>query len=133
MMLKIMWSRHNRILRRNWAPLIVKTARTESWSAVIERYANIEGTEPIVRLGRAIAASPRLDFDFLRIHFNFDDGTFAFDYMEHYSIGEKERWRKTVSADESFSGFIHFLVLKRWFPAKEIPRGSWTCDEGGNG
>ncbi|MEP7218180.1 MAG: hypothetical protein ABI876_04650 [Bacteroidota bacterium] len=132
-------------MRQLYRPSRIKP---QSWNAVVERYAPIDHALPIARLAGAIAASPYADLlfpvtsmfeirvyadpespwdrEYLNISFSQTKGMFYFEYVEHVST--KTRWTKECTIEESFSGFIHFLALKRWFPVREIPRGSWSCD-----
>ena len=122
--------------------------KPQSWSSVVERYAGTPAAAPLVRLAKAIALSPYSDrlfpvtsmFDIrvyaeaaplwnrecLLIQFDFDRSTFHFEFYEHSFV--EPRWNKKAPPEEAFSAFIHFLALKRWFPAVEIPRGCWICD-----
>ncbi len=122
--------------------------RAQSWESVVERYREIPFAAPIVRLAAAIRDCPYASLLFpvtsmfdIRVYqmpdtrfarecliLRFDSGRqeFVMEFLEHHEISP--RWKKRLSADESFSGFIHFLALKKWFPVREIPRGSWKCE-----
>jgi hypothetical protein len=121
--------------------------KAQSWDSVVARYRDIPAAAPLVRLASAIRDCPYADllhpvtsmFDIrvyqqadtrfarecLIIRFEFDREEFEMEYLEHHEV--TPRWRKRCSVEESFSGFIHFLALKNWFPVREIPRGAWSC------
>jgi hypothetical protein len=122
--------------------------KPKSWDEVAEWLAARDFAQPMARLAGAIAASPYAhllfpltsmfnlrvygdpegpwDEEYLEISFSEKKAMFYFEYLERHSV--QPRWTKECPMEEAFSGFIHFLALKRWFPVREIPRGSWSCD-----
>lgn len=63
----------------------------------------------------------------LIVRFDFGKKEFEMEYLEHPEVSP--RWKKSSAVDESFSGFIHFLALRNWFPVREISRGAWQCED----
>jgi hypothetical protein len=122
--------------------------RAQSWESVVARYREIPFAAPHARLAAAIRDCPyasllfpvtsmfdiriyqkpdtRFARECLIIRFDSKKKEFEMEYLEHHEI--TPRWKKRSAVEESFSGFIHFLALKNWFPVQEIPRGAWKCE-----
>lgn len=124
--------------------------RPQTWDRVIERYRPVPSAAPIVRLATAIKDSPYADllypltsmFDIRVYQFTdearycreclvirYDFHTTEFEMLFYENSEVSPFWKKRCPAEESFSAFIHFLALKKWFAVEEIPRGSWTCGD----
>ena len=122
--------------------------RAQSWESVVARYRDIPVAAPLVRLASAIRDCPyasqlfpvpsmfdiriyqvpdtRFARECLIIRFDFEKKEFEMEYLEHDEV--TPRWKKRSAIEESFSGFIHFLALKNWFPVHHVSRGAWTCE-----
>jgi hypothetical protein len=122
--------------------------RAQSWESVVARYRDIPAASPLVRLAEAIRDCPyasllfpvtsmfdiriyqapdtRFARECLIIRFDFEKKEFEMQYLEHHEV--TPRWKKCSTIEESFSGFVHILALKNWFPVQEIPRGAWKCE-----
>jgi hypothetical protein len=121
--------------------------KAQSWDAVVSRYHDVPAAAPLVRLASAIRDCPyaamlhpvtsmfdiriyqmadtRFARECLIIRFDFEHQEFEMEYLEHHEVSP--RWKKRMPIEESFSGFIHFLALKKWFAVQEISRGAWSC------
>jgi hypothetical protein len=125
--------------------------KTHSWDSVVNWYSDIPTATSIHKLAKAIKESPYSIYlypvssmfdikiyqdpeydssgtnECIIIRYDFKSMEFEFENCEN--AFSKNNWKKKCSVEESFSGFIHVLALKKWFPVTEIERGKWSCDE----